>query len=193
MPRVQMTGKQSEGWQPLPKGTFIFQIDAMDEGASKNTQNPQYKMSIHVVGGDHDGKKATDFLPLSDKAIWRWVDLIDATGIGEVIELQEIDPESGKPKITIDVDTDEFIGALFKADVTIDEYPAGSGKMQNRFNQIRPAQDQPAQAAAAPASAGAPSSNGSAAAAPTAPATAPAQAAAAAPTAGAQQRRRRSV
>lgn len=189
MPRVQMQGKQSEGWQPLPKGTYIFQIDAMTESTSKNTQNAQFKMEMHVAGGDHDGKKATDFLPMSDKAIWRWVDLLDATGIGEITELQEIDPESGKPKIAIDVDTDELVGAMFKADVTLEEYPKDSGKMQNRFNQIRPVQDAPAESAAAPAA----SSNGSSA---SAPAPAPAAAAAvpaAAPAAAAGQRRRRSV
>lgn len=191
MPRVQMTGKQSEGWQPLPKGTHIFQIDAMTEGASKGTQNPQYKMEMHVVGGDHDGKKATDFMPMSEKAIWRWVDLLDATGIGEITELQEIDAETGKPKIAVDVDTDELVGAMFKADVTVEEYPKDSGKMQNRFNQIRPVQDAPAEGAtvAAPAA----SSNGNSASAPAPAAAAAAAAAPAGQAAAAGQRRRRSV
>jgi hypothetical protein len=162
MPKIQVSMTDSEGWKPLPKGTYNFMIDSSTQTVSSNS-NPQLKLMCHVIHHpQHESKKSTLFLPMVPRAAWRVREILDATGIeAEEVELpkgSKQDEEGSDIKYELSFDTEDLVGASFTADVTIEMY---NGKEQNRFNEIRPfelpkagAQQQRAQStqgAAAPA------------------------------------------
>jgi len=178
MPKIQVTGKQSEGWQPLPSGSCDFMIDKVEEGTSK-AGNPQLKVSVHVMDGPHADKKATIWYSLLEQAVWKIAGLLEATGVGEVVELMDqIDPDTGKPKISVDFDSDDLVGMAFCCDVSQGTTP--DGKAKNDFvNEREPASGAKAKTAAAPTGQAAPAAQQQAVAAPAANGGAAAGAAAA--------------
>lgn len=135
MPKIRVEGYDSEGWRPLPNGTYMFMIDGYEEAVSSN-QNPQLKVNVHVVDGEFDGKKATLWYVLMAKTLWKIRGLCDATGIEyESENTGRQDPETGKDLITLDFEADDLVGCVFVADVTEGEY---QGNAKNNFNNERP-------------------------------------------------------
>lgn len=177
MPKIVYTGEETDGWQPLPKGTYKFQIDDV-EMTTSSKDNQQLKVMMHVVDGPHDGKKATDWYVLVPKAMWRIESLLDASGIDYEHSEAGVSQETGKPMHTFEFDYDDLIGTMIVADVETGEY---NGKPKNNFTEVRAPDDgTQQQPPGAPAAAPAP-----------APAPQPQQQAAPAPQPGTQRRRRR--
>jgi hypothetical protein len=188
MSRLKVTASQSRAdFQPLPKGTYDLDIVSVEEATTSNN-NPQLRMKMSVMDGEYAGKNVMHFMTITDKTGGFVKEMIDATGIdAEIVELDEVNPEDGKPFLSIDFDPEDFVGKQVRADATVREY---EGKENNRFNNFRPIE---AQEVAAPSNA----KN----AQPTSKAAAPAQGRAAAQPAsnqraaspGNQTRRSRSV
>lgn len=140
MPKIEVKMTESEGWKPLPKGTYEFIIDSVVETLSSKN-NPQLKITMHVMNHpQYSDKKSTMFLPMVPKAAFRVSELIDATEIDcDETELTgEKDDEGNDIKFNLSFDTDDLVGATFKADVDQHEY---NGKDQQDFNNLRPIKD----------------------------------------------------
>ena len=137
MPKLKLTGKQTEGWKPLPDGTVDIMIDDISETVSKK-DIPQLKLSCHVEGGRHDAKKTTLWYSLAPNALWKVMILCDACGVEyDADELDELDPETGKPLISLELDTDDLIGQIYTVDVSQQTNP-NTGHLNNNFNNERP-------------------------------------------------------
>lgn len=145
MPKLKLTGKQTEGWKPLPDGTVDIMIDDISETVSKQ-DIPQLKVAGHVEGGRHDAKKVTLWYSLSPNALWKVMNLCDACGVDyEAEELDEIDPESKKPLISLELDTDDLIGQAYTVDV-VQSTNTNTGQLNNNFNNERPVEGSAAEA-----------------------------------------------
>jgi hypothetical protein len=140
MPKIEVKMTESEGWKPLPKGTYECIIDNVVETLSSKN-NPQLKITGHVMNHpQYNDKKITLFLPMVPKAAFRVSELIDATEIDcDEQELTgEKDDEGNDIKFNLSFDTDDLVGATFKADVEVREY---NGKDSNDFRNLRPIKD----------------------------------------------------
>lgn len=137
MPKLTVRGKNPEdggGWKPLPSGSYDIQLDSIEETTSRRG-NQQLKVAGHVVDGPHDQKKVTIWYALTESALWKLQNLAEAAGVDyEVAELDDTDPETGKPFVEMDLDTDDLVGCIVTYDVT--EYKH-EGKDQNRFENER--------------------------------------------------------
>ncbi len=144
MPKIQIQTTESEGWKPLPKGTYDWMIDSAQQTMSSNN-NPQLKLAIHLLNHPQYGeKKGAMFLPMVPSASFRLVELLDATGVdSEEIEIpkgSQQDDKGNDLKSTISFDTDDLVGATFRSDCDIQEY---NGKDQQRYNNLRPIEATP--------------------------------------------------
>jgi pyruvate/2-oxoglutarate dehydrogenase complex dihydrolipoamide acyltransferase (E2) component len=165
------------GWSPLPAGDIAFQIDKVEETVSKQN-NPQLKVSMHVIDGPNMGAKATTWYSLLPQAAFNMEALLNAV-LDEneytAIETGEFRERNGEqePIYTFEFDTDDLVGREVIYDVTVGEY---NGKPKNEFNSPRPMNaDAPAPRAAAPAPRAAAPAVATRAAAPATRAAAPAQ------------------
>jgi hypothetical protein len=157
MPKVQVSMTDSEGWKPLPKGTYVFIVDGAEQTLSSK-QKPQLKVKCHVTQHpQYNDKVATLFLPMTSRAAFRVEDLLEATGA----EYEKTDAAPGQKdedgydlKFDLTFDTEDLVGMYFVADVDVEEY---NGKEQNRYNNLRPLEGTPTKSA--PANGGAAAEN----------------------------------
>ena len=164
------------GWTPLPAGDTAFQIDKVEEAVSKQN-NPQLKISMHVIEGPHTGQKATMWMSLLPQAAFRLEALLSATlpeDAYSAVETGEFHEHNGEqqPIYNYEFDTDDLVGAQLILDVAVGEY---QGKPKNEFNSPR------AMTEAAPAKPAAAAKPAAPAAKPAAPARTAAPAARTAP------------
>jgi hypothetical protein len=146
---------------PLPVGTYDFVIKSCKQSVSKQNQNPQLEVNCEVIDGDHAGKKVRMWYSLLPQATFRLESLLTAIGV-EMVDSGEKD-DNGQPIMTFDAD--ELPNRYFRCENEHREYPEGSKKMQNSFQNEGPSPFAPATetkaestkpAAAAPSAAGAP-------------------------------------
>lgn len=133
MPRLKWRGSDSSGWSPLPAGTYNFVIDDFEETTSSNN-NPQLKLSGHVMDGPHKDKKITDWFVLTDNAGWKLKQLCEAAGVDFVEEETDQVTDKGKPIFDLDVELDDLVGCAYIADCRVDEY---NGRENNKFENYR--------------------------------------------------------
>jgi len=70
---LSFDGKNEEpagGFELYPADTYTLEILSFERGTSSNG-NPQMKVGMAIKGGDFNGKPYTDWLSLTDKALWR--------------------------------------------------------------------------------------------------------------------------
>ena len=66
----------------LPEGEYLVQVAKVDVTDSKRTPgNKNLALEFVVQDGEHHGKKVFDVLSLSDKALWRVRDFVNACGL----------------------------------------------------------------------------------------------------------------
>lgn len=136
MPKLKFKGKQSQEWKPLPDGTYDLMIDSIEQTTSQKG-NAQLKVSAHVEGGSHDEKKVTLWFSLVPQAMWKMLDILDATGVDYTAdEIDEVDPETGKPLIELEFDSDDLPGAMFTVDAK--QSTDNKGRPNNNFSNERP-------------------------------------------------------
>lgn len=143
MARVGFSMGESDGFTLLPKGTYEQEIANFKEGNAK-TGTKQYIIKCKVVGGPYDEKAITHFFAITDKAAWRFRELLDAA----CVDYEAIDSgrktEEGKPIFDLSFDTDDLIGRRFLADAT--EETDNNGKPRNNWNGYRPTAEAQAEA-----------------------------------------------
>jgi hypothetical protein len=138
MPKVQVAMTDSDGWKPLPKGTYTFIIDGAEQTLSSKN-NAQLKVKAHVTQHpQYNDKISTIWLPMTARSVFRVEELLEATGA----EFEKVDAAPGQKdadgydiKFDLTFDTDDLVGMYFLADVDVEEY---NGKDQNRFKNFRP-------------------------------------------------------
>jgi len=134
---------ESEGFTVLPKGSYEQEIVNFKEGAAK-TGTKQYIIKCKVVGGPYDEKAITHFFAITDKAAWRFRELLDAA----LVDYEAVDAgrktEEGKPIFDLSFDTDDLIGRRFIADAS--EETDTNGKARNNWNNYRATADAQSQA-----------------------------------------------
>ena len=59
---------KTEGFQPLPAGTYTVKIDGLEKRTSQTT-NEYYSVTLIVAEGDYSGRRIWDRLMLMDKAV----------------------------------------------------------------------------------------------------------------------------
>lgn len=133
MPKIKFRSSESEGWQPLPKGDYLIQFDEVEETTSSN-DNPQLKVSGHVMEGEYADKKVTIFLPIMENTGWRHEEICDAAGVDyEKVPTGDLDSD-GKPIYDYEYDPDDLVGASALFEVSLRKY---KGKNQNDFKNPR--------------------------------------------------------
>lgn len=125
MARIRISQGSGE-WKPLPEGMYDFRILELKMGESAK-KNPQLQVSMVVLGGEYDDKKANTFYSLLPQALWNLYALTDALGI-ERTETGELD-SSGKP--IYEFEADDLVGCCVRFNVGQREY---QGKVNNTFN-----------------------------------------------------------
>jgi hypothetical protein len=152
------------GWEPLPEGTCIFEIQSVEVGAS-NAGNPQLEVSMLICDGPREGGTTKTWYSLLPQSGWNLRGLLDALGIEYVVGAAD-----GEGREDLSFDGDHLIGRRVEFYVAQRSW---NGKINNDFKNPRdPEYVEEGDAAAA------------------APAPAP-QAAAPAPAAGGNRRRPR--
>ncbi len=170
MPKVQVSMTDSEGWKPLPKGTYTFVIDGAEQTLSSK-QKAQLKVKCHVVQHpQYNDKQSVVWLPMTSRSAFRVEEMLEATGI----DFDKTDAAPGQKdedgydlKYDLSFDTEDLVGMFFVADVDVEEY---NGKDQNRFSKIRALEATSTKSAPANGGAAAGAENAAGAAASAAPA-----------------------
>jgi hypothetical protein len=134
---------ENQGFTPLPEGTYQMAIREAEHGTSTGG-NPQLKLRLEVMEGPKAGRFINCWYSLLPQASWKIDNLLEALGIDEV-DTGDMDAE-GNP--IMGLDTDHLLDRIVQYVVTQQEYPAGSGKMNNRFNDEAPSPLEGAQKAA---------------------------------------------
>lgn len=127
MPKLTKTkAKQVEEsggtFEPLPPGVYhvrLVDVDASREGPS----GPYWSWEYDVVEDGHVGRKLWNNTSLSDAALWKLDETFSAFGMGA------------------DTDTDELLGKVVKAVVSIRTIQEGArkGEPANQIDRLTPA------------------------------------------------------
>jgi hypothetical protein len=121
--RIAYTPSTGGGYQPLPEGTYDFQVTAVEE-ATSSKGTPQVIVTSQVVGGPKDGKTERQYFALTEKATWRFKQLLDACGVAYTIEGD-----------AFDVEIEDLIGTYYEAVTGIRSY---EGKSSTDFKKFSP-------------------------------------------------------
>jgi hypothetical protein len=68
------------GWEPLPEGTYVFEIQSVNVGNS-NAGNPQLEVSMLIMDGPREGETTKTWYSLLPQSGWNLRGLLDALGI----------------------------------------------------------------------------------------------------------------
>lgn len=107
--------------EPLEEGIYTLSIAKVEEKTAKSSGNPMLSIEYDVVGVDGN-RKLFDNYVLTDAAMWKLKELLDALGI-DTSTLVSLDPQ-------------ELIGLQVQAKIVQDEY---NGETVNRVKKILPA------------------------------------------------------
>lgn len=92
----------------IPPGEYLFSVEDMDDMVS-SAGNNMWKLTYSVVEGEHAGKIVTDFLPLTQKVLWKIVAFLGAVGVPT-------------PKKRLSIPKGMVVGKVFKGVVVDNEY-----------------------------------------------------------------------
>ena len=110
-PKYEYEGVGGDGgFEPVPKGDYTIKIDSVEAGISKSSQKEQFIVKAHVIEGPMDGKEVTIFYSRVPKSLWKWRQLLDASGIDYECEELEGETPEGKPLVLLSFDTDDLEG-----------------------------------------------------------------------------------
>jgi hypothetical protein len=158
-------GGEGGNWQPLPEGTYDVRITKCEQSASTKG-NPQLRITAEVLDGTHQGKVVNLWYSLLPQSTWKMDKLLEALEI-ERTDTGEFNAD-GTP--IMGFDDDHLIGRCVCYTVTQREYPVGSKKMTNDFNDEARSEYDDDEGADAPAPAAPPQTQAKAPAAAAAPA-----------------------
>lgn len=139
MPKYEFEGQGGEGggFEPVPKGDYAVKIDSVEPGVSKGSGNEQFIVKAHITEGPLEGKEVTIFYSRNPKSLWKWRQLLDATGVD--YEARETGEEKdGKPIEVLSFDTDDLEGVEVRYTVSHRSY---EGKTYEDWNDERGVND----------------------------------------------------
>lgn len=119
--RVDMTGvKESGGFSPAPKGTYVLVVKEVTEGMSQSKHN-QVKVVLEIAEGEHKGKK-----------VWHNITFIPAgqPGAGFAKAWLKHIGQSHEGKVL--VAPSNWIGRKLEADLDVEGYLDKEGKPKNK-------------------------------------------------------------
>lgn len=119
-------------FSPLPVGTYDLRIESV--AVKPKNENDQLVVKAVVVGGPSDGRSVTDWFTLSEAAMWRVGNLVEATGVAATVVGEDA---QGNP--AYEFDENDLVGLCYRVDVTIREYTKDGQKRQtNDFKNFAP-------------------------------------------------------
>lgn len=106
--------------EPLEEGIYTLTIAKVEETTAKSSGNPMLAVEYDVMGCE--GRKLFDNFVLTDKALWKLKELLDALGMDT--------------SVMVELDPNELVGLQVQAKVVQEEY---NGETVNRVKKILPA------------------------------------------------------
>lgn len=114
---IDFTKDESEGGRRrFPEGDYHVKYVGFKTGRSKEKDTPYVRVSLQIVEGKYKGEKVSDFLYLSDKALWRIRSFLEALGVSV-------------PKKKVNINFKKYIGKELAVTLTDDEY---NGRISSR-------------------------------------------------------------
>ena len=78
---VNMAGVERRGSQRLPEGDYKVTIKKAEKGENQNSGNAQLIITYEVISDEQKGKTVKDYMAVTEKALWRIGNLLDAVGM----------------------------------------------------------------------------------------------------------------
>jgi len=125
MPIIEFDAPSSEGFQPLPEGTYWLRIESVEQSTS-SAGNPQLVVKTRVVDGEYANKSVTIWYSLTPKSTWKLKALLDATDV----PYEEV---GGRVRF----DTDDLYDKDFVVDASVGVNP-NTQKPKNDWSNERP-------------------------------------------------------
>ena len=107
--------------KPLEEGIYVLTIEDAEEKPAKSSGNPMISVKFGVEG--HDQNKLFDNFVLTQKALWKLKEVLNALGY--------------ETDAIVDLDITELVGQQVQAKVVQEEY---DGRMTNRIKSYYPYQ-----------------------------------------------------
>lgn len=121
---VDFTGVDSGGGgRLLPEDTYLFEIKEIEEKEGESSGQPYLAFTLEVADGEFVKTRAWDNFSLQPQALWKLRGLLETIGMDV-------------PDGSMDIDLDELIGVMVKADVIHEPW---EGKQKHRINSYMPA------------------------------------------------------
>jgi len=115
---------KSEGFEPLPQGTYTVKIAGLEKRTSQNN-NEYYSVTLIVADGQHQGRRIWDRLMLIDKAASRdrFFAVLMSAGVEGEVELNDeaaMNAVLTDKIVCVDIEPEEYNGTT-KAKVVLYE------------------------------------------------------------------------
>jgi hypothetical protein len=78
---VNMSNVERGGARRLPEGDYKVTIKKAEKGENQNSGNAQLIITYEVISDEQKGKTVKDYMAVTEKALWRIGNLLDAVGM----------------------------------------------------------------------------------------------------------------
>ena len=100
-------------WDPWPAGDYAFEVVSAEEKLSKRSDRPMIELRLRVFDTAGHARMVFDWLPLSERALWKREAAAAATGLLEVyesggIEASDFVGRTGWLALAVQAATDEY-------------------------------------------------------------------------------------
>jgi hypothetical protein len=128
MPRLTVDLTEAQSNKPVPDDTYEAKV-ASFEGPTQGPKSTYITAIIEITEGDFAGRKFYHNLPINGKGAGILADFVSKT-TGEDIDVDDLE--------SLDLDTDDLVGAEIAIVTRQSEYPEGSGEMRSEIKKILP-------------------------------------------------------
>lgn len=125
---IEFSASENQGFTPVPSGTYDVQIDSVELGMSKNS-NQQLILSGHIADGPQIDRKVKIWYTIVPKSGWKLRNLLDAAEVD--YELKEL----GEGEVEIKCDENDLVGCYVRYECEQEKY---QGRDTNRWNKEMP-------------------------------------------------------
>lgn len=107
----------------LVAGDYELTVTGAEQTEAKTTGNPQLKVDLKVLDGTYEGTDLTQWLPLTDRALFMTVPILRGMGLKM--------PEGGQFSLT----AEDLVGKTFRGTITIEQW---DGEDRNKLKVAKP-------------------------------------------------------
>lgn len=130
---IDLTNYKDRVGTRVPEGRYRVAVEDVEEGKAKSSGNTMINVWFRVVGGEQDGATIIDRFPITDNALFRLVDFMQALGIPT-------------PKKRLQIDINKWLGK--QVDVDVEDGEPYNGRVRSEVRGfMRPAKAAKAEAA----------------------------------------------